>query len=1017
SNVAVTVDAPSGVRRVVLEGCERAGQTWAPRAVARLEAGQTRIQFRLPAARAMELLRVRADIVDPLPASFYSGSTSFVNQAVAGRGGYSVFTPGIDATVNTTTPPETTPGRAVVESDIWKLDGDTLYFFNQYRGLQVIDVSNPDMPALRGTLELPAAGDQMYLLDGGYAVLLVREGCGWSPSGPQSQMLVVDVRATTPRVVATLPISGAIQESRLVGRALYIAAQAYRPVATTNTYPTWEGGTVVSGIDLTDPAAPVVRNTLWTPGYGQAVTATDVFLFIMSQTTDNPWATDIRCLDITAPDGTLNDFATVRTAGRVADKFKVHWSDSVLTVISQTAAQNNLLSTRLETFRLPHPAAAGPLGVVKLGELNLATGERLFATRFDGTRAYLVTFGQVIQIDPFWIIDLSDPTRPRITGELEVPGFSTFLQPLGDRVVAVGVETNRVSVSLFDVAEATRPRLLSRVLLGQGFSWSEANFDEKAFNVMPEAGLILLPFASSSSNGLVQAVQLVDLGRDSLRARGRIDHSFWPRRATLIRDRILSLSGWQLLSVDATDRDQPVVRAELQLAWPVHRVFLAGEHLLELSTGSSWGADATPTLRVATVNDPNRSVMEMTLPDLPVLGATVHESRLYVVQGNQRWYRATPSAEDGSAPPPGTPVTLSVLALDGLPELTLVGRTTASIPVAGLPGNLEALWPKPGLLVWAGSMGGPSWWWRGGPIPMVLVADVWWPYYWSGNEALLAFEVAQPEAPALASFVHLAPTNGSSFSRAFTAEGRVYLSHHESEFWPEPFPILFDATGHVALGPKMVTGFPTYPYGRWIERAFLNVIDYANPREPLRREPVNIPGRLEGISRAGALLYTVGTRAATDESVSGGTYLDASAYDGVNAHLVDSLPLEAWPHPVLVRDETVFLGRSAMTDTNPPGHRLETWTLPDTGRFAPLGSLALAYPLQTLAPFPGLLAGQDTQGNILLIEASVPAAPALISRGRPAGCVGYQLEGADGDRSRGLFLPLDVFGVGRVPVP
>jgi len=42
-----------------------------------------------------------------------------------------------------------------------------------------------------------------------------------------------------------------------------------------------------------------------------------------------------------------------------------------------------------------------------------------------------VTFRQV---DPLWIIDLSDPARPTVAGELQVPGWSTYIH----RWVAVG---------------------------------------------------------------------------------------------------------------------------------------------------------------------------------------------------------------------------------------------------------------------------------------------------------------------------------------------------------------------------------------------------------------------------------------------------------------------------------------------------------------------------------------------------------------------------------------------------
>src|SRR5438477_266297 len=127
-----------------------------------------------------------------------------------------------------TAPTPEAPSRDVVESDIWQIRGDTLYFFNQYRGLQIIDISNPDQAAVKGTLPLPATGDQMYLLGSDHVVLLARDGCGWSQEGPESQVLVVDVKNNAPQIVATLPVKGYIQESRLVGSALYIAAQTYR---------------------------------------------------------------------------------------------------------------------------------------------------------------------------------------------------------------------------------------------------------------------------------------------------------------------------------------------------------------------------------------------------------------------------------------------------------------------------------------------------------------------------------------------------------------------------------------------------------------------------------------------------------------------------------------------------------------------------------------------------------------------------------------------------------------------
>src|SRR5439155_23003293 len=159
--------------------------------------------------------------------SFYNGTNSFASQPVSSGSLSAVFdvgptrSPGADPTAGA-------PSRDVVESDIWQMSGDTLYFFNQYRGLQVIDISAPDSAAVKGVLQLPAAGVQMYLLDINHVVLMARDGCGWWAGDAESRVLIVDVGGGAPEVVASLPVKGLIQESRLVGTALYVAAQTYQ---------------------------------------------------------------------------------------------------------------------------------------------------------------------------------------------------------------------------------------------------------------------------------------------------------------------------------------------------------------------------------------------------------------------------------------------------------------------------------------------------------------------------------------------------------------------------------------------------------------------------------------------------------------------------------------------------------------------------------------------------------------------------------------------------------------------
>lgn len=109
-------------------------------------------------------------------------------------------------------------------------------------------------------------------------------------------------------------------------------------------------------------------------------------------------------------------------------------------------------------------------------------GERIQGIRFAGDVAYVVTF---LQTDPLYVIDLSDPAAPMATGELEIPGFSSYLHPVGDgRVVGIGMAgtddgtLTGAQAQLFDVGDPTAPAVLDAEPLGDE---SEAGTEHRAF--------------------------------------------------------------------------------------------------------------------------------------------------------------------------------------------------------------------------------------------------------------------------------------------------------------------------------------------------------------------------------------------------------------------------------------------------------------------------------------------------------------------------------------------------------
>ena len=153
---------------------------------------------------------------------------------------------------------------------------------------------------------------------------------------------------------------------------------------------------------------------------------------------------------------------------------------------------------------------------------GLAPGEQLYAARFVGDKAYLVTF---VQTDPLFAVDLSDPAAPTLLGELVIPGFSNYLQPVGDGLLLgigqqreTGTWNTHVHATLFDVSDGSNPIQITRQYLTDNtqWSWSDAQFDHHALLYSPEDGLLVVPVYGSgydAATGTYRSEQLLKVMR------------------------------------------------------------------------------------------------------------------------------------------------------------------------------------------------------------------------------------------------------------------------------------------------------------------------------------------------------------------------------------------------------------------------------------------------------------------------------------------------------------------------
>ena len=139
---------------------------------------------------------------------------------------------------------------------------------------------------------------------------------------------------------------------------------------------------------------------------------------------------------------------------------------------------------------------------------NIAPGEKLYSARFMGNKAYLVTFKRV---DPFFVLDLSDPRAPKITGKLKIPGYSNYLQPYDDNhILGFGDDIDETlvdpdsdflpydakkgfKISMFDVTDLANPKEMFKEVIGERGTSSDVSYNHKALLFDKNKQLLALP--------------------------------------------------------------------------------------------------------------------------------------------------------------------------------------------------------------------------------------------------------------------------------------------------------------------------------------------------------------------------------------------------------------------------------------------------------------------------------------------------------------------------------------------
>ena len=586
---------------------------WVRRAVAQISLLNLLVLHRLPILSDLKGTAIMAKRTRILPC--------FGLLLCTAAAGCSASSSGADAIAPANS--SSTANQAIAEADIISLDSGKLYALSAAGTVSVVDVSVPSQLALLGQTRMAGEPFEMYrrgdflitMWNGSFSAtgsanppLPEQSNTRYVPPPPRdpnsgAAVVVIDVRDPSRiRPIATFPVPGELADSRIVGDVLYLAT--YQNAKCYNCGDTQR--TVVTSFDLKNTLslrqvdqmvfrsnAPDSYNLPWGSNWKRSLFVTNERLYVGGHADVDPRLYGdsaqsvkegiIDVLDVTDPGGRLQLGARIEVAGAVLSRWQMEERDGVLRVISQRGAGrtgNGQGMPQVDTYSIVNTKTYLPLGHTSI---KLPRQEGLRTVRFDKDRAYAITYNQT---DPLFTIDLKNPAAPTVRGELTMPGFMYYLEPYGDRLIGLGVDRDdprgSLNVSLFDVSNLDRPKMISRVPFGTpsvGEDYVVINYElpedqdriQKAFRVFPD-GLVAVPFTDArvyysgdACDSLRSGIQLMDWSGDSLMKRALLPVKGNPRRALELGSELLAVSDATVSTFSLADHDIARKTAELTI--------------------------------------------------------------------------------------------------------------------------------------------------------------------------------------------------------------------------------------------------------------------------------------------------------------------------------------------------------------------------------------------------------------------------------------------------------------------
>lgn len=430
--------------------------------------------------------------------------------------------------------------EGVGEGDIVKTDGKYLYIMSMDK-VQILNIESEEMKQA-GTISMDANDYliEIYLKDDKLVCVYARttdktDSQGVIRSVPYTGAETFDVSdPANPKSLGEMSQSGSFHTMRVSGDYMYLLSTFYAdisgPKGDISSYvpevqgkliesnyillPQQEKGrvyTVVTSFSLKDPTKQTDHLAFFGDGSQCYVSQNNIYVYdtIYDAKVSRVTQTEIR--KVSYKDGKLDGTGHAVIDGVINDSFSIDEYDGFLRVVTTirenddtSGGVNPLLRIDGTSDVSSQPAdSTNALYVLnkdlkEVGKLeNLAEGEQVYSARFMQESCYFVTYKQV---DPLFSADLSDPKKPKVLGELKIPGFSDYLHPYGDELLlGIGMDVeedgatvNGVKLSMFDISDPKDVKEVHKTVLEECYS-TDVSYNYRAAFVDVEKNLIGFP--------------------------------------------------------------------------------------------------------------------------------------------------------------------------------------------------------------------------------------------------------------------------------------------------------------------------------------------------------------------------------------------------------------------------------------------------------------------------------------------------------------------------------------------